>query len=108
MRESIQSHLDTFRAEIAEYERLVECDRTQDLKIEVDSILELPRVLIKARIAAKMTQKELADRLGLEENRIKQYEDSDYQCASLVEIIDITEALAIELKTASFVVIFTR
>ena len=38
MRESIQSHLDTFRAEIAEYERLVECDRTQDLKIEVDSI----------------------------------------------------------------------
>lgn len=106
MRESIQSHLDTFRAEIAEYERLVECDRTQDLKIEVDSILELPRVLIKARIAAKMTQKELADRLGLEENRIKQYEDSDYQCASWVEIIDITEALAVELKTASFVVDF--
>ena len=53
-----------------------------------------------------MTQKELADRLGLEENRIKQYEDSDYQCASWVEIIDITEALAVELKTASFVVDF--
>ncbi len=106
MRESIQSHLDTFRAEIAEYERLVGCDRTQDIKIEVDSILALPRALIKARIAAKMTQKELADILDLEENKIKQYEDSDYQCASWVEIIDITEALAIELKTASFVVDF--
>lgn len=106
MRESIQSHLDAFKAEIAEYERLVKCDRAQDLKIEVDSIVELPRVLIKARIAAKMTQKELADRLGLEENRIKQYEESDYQCASWVEIIDITEALAVELKTASFVVDF--
>ena len=53
-----------------------------------------------------MSQKELADRLGLEENRIKQYEESDYQCASWVEIIDITESLAVELKTASFVVDF--
>jgi transcriptional regulator with XRE-family HTH domain len=106
MRESIQSHLDTFRAEIAEYERLVKCDRTLDLKIEVDSILELPRVLIKARIAAQMSQKELGDRLGLQEERIKQYEESDYQCASWVEIIDITEALAVELKTASFVIDF--
>ena len=106
MRESIQSHLDAFNAEIAEYERLLECDRSQDLKIEVESILELPRVLIKARIAAKMSQKELADRLGLEEHRIKQYEESDYQCASWVEIIDITESLAVELKTASFVVDF--
>ena len=106
MRESIQSHLDAFKAEIAEYERLVGCDRSQNLKIEVESILELPRVLIKARIAAQMSQKELADRLGLEENRIKQYEESDYQCASWVEIIDITESLAVELKTASFVVDF--
>jgi hypothetical protein len=62
MRESMQSHLDAFKAEIAEYERLVKCDRAQDLKIEVDSIVELPRVLIKARIAAKMTQKELVER----------------------------------------------
>lgn len=106
MRESMQSHLDAFKAEIAEYEKLVGCDRTLDLKIEVDSILKLPRVLIKARIAAQMSQKELADRLGLQEERIKQYEESDYQCASWVEIIDITEALAVELKTASFVVDF--
>jgi transcriptional regulator with XRE-family HTH domain len=106
MRESVQSHLDAFRAEIAEYERLVKCDRAFALKIEADSILELPRVLIKARIAARLTQKELADRLGLEESRIKQYEDSDYQCASWTEIIDVTEALAVELKTASFVVDF--
>lgn len=106
MRESMQSHLDAFKAEIAEYERLVTLDRTKDFRIEVDSILEMPRVLIKARIAAQMSQKELADRLGLEESRIKQYEDSDYQCASWVEIIDITEALAVELKIASFVVDF--
>ena len=106
MRESVQSHLDAFRAEMAEYERLVKCDGALALKIEADSILELPRVLIKARIAAKLTQKELADRLGLEESRIKEYEDSDYQCASWAEIIDITEALAVELKTASFVVDF--
>ena len=106
MRESIQSHLDIFRAEIAEYEKLIGWDLTQELTIEVDSILDLPKVLVKARIAAKITQKELADRLGLEETRIKQYEESDYQCASWVEIIDITEALAIELKTSSFVVDF--
>ncbi|MCU0541726.1 MAG: helix-turn-helix transcriptional regulator [Oscillatoriaceae cyanobacterium Prado104] len=106
MRESVQSHLDAFNAEMAEYERLMKCDRAFALKIEAGSILEFPRVLIKARIAANVTQKELAERLGLEESRIKEYEDSDYQCASWGEIIDITEALAVELKTASFVVDF--
>lgn len=66
----------------------------------------MPGVLIKARIAANLTQKELAGRLGLEESKIKEWEDSDYQSASWAQIIDITEALAVELKAASFVVDF--
>ncbi|MEG4205440.1 hypothetical protein QUA20_16085 [Microcoleus sp. Pol7_A1] len=37
---------------------------------------------------------------------LEQHEESDYQCASWVEIIDITESLAVELKTASCVVDF--
>ncbi|MBD2580115.1 helix-turn-helix transcriptional regulator [Oscillatoria sp. FACHB-1406] len=107
-RSALQSHRDAFQAEIDEYDRWVSWERTQKLEIHINSILELPKVLIGARIAAKMTQKELAQRLGLSEQRIQQYEDSDYQCASWLEIIDVTEALAIDLKSANFVVDFNE
>ncbi|RUT02168.1 hypothetical protein DSM106972_062430 [Dulcicalothrix desertica PCC 7102] len=51
---------------------------------KISSFYHLPDVLIKARIAAKMSQKELADILDIEEERIKECESKDYQCASFI------------------------
>lgn len=67
---------------------LANCDKTQPIKIQVENFNKLPNVLIKARIAAKMTQKQLADILGISEERIKECEDKDYQCATFLEILD--------------------
>lgn len=100
MRESIQSHLDAFRAEITDYERLLKCDRTQHISLKVESINKLPDALIKARIAAQINQQELAQILGIEEGRVKQYEDTDYQCASFVEILEVCTVLAVEFEIA--------
>ena len=86
--------------EIEEYENLINCDNNQPIKIQVENFNKLPDVLIKARIAAKMTPKELADILGIEEQRIKECEDKDYQCASFCEILEVSAALGVEFDNA--------
>ena len=95
-----QSHLIALQAEIAEYERLINCDKSQRIQIKVESLNKLPDALIKARIAAKMSQQELAEILGIEEQRVKQYEDTDYQCASFGEILEVSTVLGVEFATA--------
>lgn len=99
-RRAVQYHLDKLQEEIAEYERLINCDKSQPIKIKVESINQLPDALIKARIAAKLSQEELAKILGIEEQRVKQYEDTDYQCAGFVEILEVSAVLAVEFETA--------
>ncbi|MFB2836250.1 helix-turn-helix domain-containing protein [Floridanema evergladense] len=95
-----QSHLIALQAEIAEYERLINCNKSQPIQITVESLNKLPDALIKARIAAKMSKQELAEILGIEEQRVKQYEETDYQCASFVEILEVSTVLGVEFATA--------
>ena len=95
-----QSHLMALQAEIGEYERLMNCHQNQPIQIKVESLNKLPDALIKARIAAKMSQPELADILGIEAERVRQYEDSDYQCASFIEILEVSTVLGVEFETA--------
>lgn len=99
-RDSYQSQVDELKEEIAEYERLVSWDKSQPIQIKVESLNKLPDALIKARIAAKISQEELADLLGIDEQRVKQYEDTDYQCASFVDILEVSTALGVEFETA--------
>ena len=99
-RDSYQSQIDELKSEIAEYERLINCDNSQPIQIKVESLNKLPDALIKARIAAKISQQELAQILGIEEQRVKQYEDTDYQCASFVEILEVSTVLGVEFETA--------
>jgi len=49
---------------------------------------ELPKALVQARIARGLTQKDLADRLGMDEQKIQDYEATDYQRARLARITD--------------------
>lgn len=99
-RGSLVCHLEKLEAEIAEYERLISCDRLQPIEIVVENLTKLPDALIKARLAAKMSEKELADLLDMDEQRIKECEAKDYQCASFCEILEIAFALGLDFKTA--------
>ena len=107
-RDSYQSQVDELKSEIAEYERLINCDTSKPLKIKVDSLNKLPNALIKARIAAQISQQELAHLLGIDEQRVKEYEDTDYQCASFVEILEVSTALGGEFGTATVQVDFAE
>ena len=99
-RDSYQSQVEELKAKIAEYERLMNCHQNQPIQIKVESLNKLPDALIKARIAAKMSQQELAELIGIEAERVRQYEDSDYQCASFIEILEVSTVLGVKFETA--------
>jgi transcriptional regulator with XRE-family HTH domain len=99
-RGSIQRHLDQLHEEIAEYEKLMAWDKIEPIEIVVEDFNRLSDALIKARMAAKMSLEELAERLDMDPERIEKYEKKQYLDATLREILDISLALGLEFKTA--------
>ena len=97
-RDALQSHVQQLQAEIAEYERLKDCHSSQPIQISVESLTKLPEVLIKARIAASLSQEEVAKRLGIEPERVYRYEESNYKFASFLEILEVATVLGISLE----------
>jgi HTH-type transcriptional regulator/antitoxin HigA len=57
------------------------------------SLTELPRAIIEARIAARVTQKGLADLLGIAEQQVQRWEASKYAGVSMERIQQIADAL---------------
>src|ERR1019366_3162994 len=72
--------------------------RERPAVIEAQSIEDLPRALIRARIALGMSQKELAEKMGLKEQQIQRYEATEYSAASLTRIREVGEALGIRIS----------
>jgi ribosome-binding protein aMBF1 (putative translation factor) len=98
-REALQSQLDDLLAQLEEYEAL----KSGKYKvIELESFAELPRVLVQARIAAGLSQKELAERLGLKEQQIQRYEATKYASASFERLNEVINALAIKVQEKVF------
>jgi len=91
--DALSGQLQDLRAELRAYEALRSADQSA---FAIESLEELPRTLIKARIASGLTQRELAERLGLKEQQIQRYEASDYQTASLARLLEIARALGIK------------
>lgn len=91
--DAMRSQLDDLEAEIQEFDYL----RSGKADIQaIKSIELLPETIIKARIAAGFTYKDLANKLGVQEQQIQRYEASDYKTASLGRLIEIAKILEIE------------
>ncbi len=101
-RGGLQCHLDQLQAEIAEYEMLTSHDSQTPIVLRLDDIDYLAQILIKARMAAKLSQKELADLAGLTEEKIKQYEHDDYASASFLDVRFVIDALDIQIQAGEF------
>ncbi|WP_373544943.1 helix-turn-helix domain-containing protein [Chamaesiphon sp.] len=85
------------KQELAEYEQL----KSGNISTFVlGSLDDLPTTLIKARIATGMTQKELADKIGVREQQIQRYEASHYNSASFDRLRSIANTLNIEITQA--------
>jgi transcriptional regulator with XRE-family HTH domain len=94
-REALESQLEDLRTELADYEQLKSADVSV---ITVSSFDELADGLIKARIAAGLSQKALADRLGLKEQQIQRYEAERYGSASYQRLCDIAAAIGVRIR----------
>jgi transcriptional regulator with XRE-family HTH domain len=85
-------------------ELLSELNQYDDLKAgkvsvgTLDSLDDLPRVLIQARIASGLTQRDLAERLGMPEQQVQRYEANDWNTASLGRLIDVAKVLGVAIK----------
>lgn len=90
MRDGMESQLESLRRELREYEEL----RSGDVPVvDLSYIGNVARDLIRARIAAGLTQKDLAERLGMPEQQIQRYESTDYESVSLARILEIADEL---------------
>jgi transcriptional regulator with XRE-family HTH domain len=98
-RDAIQSQLDELREELSAYEGLRE---GRSRVLELISLDELPAALIQGRIASGLTQRELAQRLGMKEQQIQRYEATSYSGASLDRIREIVAALGIKIREDVF------
>ncbi|WP_439880930.1 helix-turn-helix transcriptional regulator [Pontibacter sp. MBLB2868] len=98
--DALQSQLDEMLEDIASYEAL---KQGRVRTIRVNSFDELPIALIKARIASGLTQKDLAEILGIKEQQVQRYEDTSYEGASFRRLKEIAQALQLKIKEDVFV-----
>ena len=94
-KDALRSQLYELKSELREYEDLKEGMFEFN---QLSSIAELPKLLIRARIASALSQRELAERLGLKEQQIQRYEATDYSSASLTRIKSVAAAMGVSFE----------
>jgi DNA-binding XRE family transcriptional regulator len=94
MREGIASEAEELRAQLDHYEQLRDGHITAR---EITSLRELPSALIEARIAARLTQGDLAERIGVAEQQIQRWEANGYAGVNLERLQGIADALGIRI-----------
>ena len=94
-RSSLEQQLSDLESDLAQYEQL----RSGEVRrLPVASITEIGLKLIEARIVQGLSQRELADRLGMKEQQVQRYEQDQYFSASLARCAEVAAALDIDLR----------
>jgi len=82
------------RRELEEYERVA---GSRILTVEVHSLADLPSALIHARVASGLTQRELAERVGVTAQQVQRDEQTEYAQASLERLQRVWQAVGAQL-----------
>ena len=96
--DGLQSMIDELREEIQEYERTKQGDVDMT---SLTSVHMVPRTLIRARIARGLSQRQLAQLVGLKEQQIQRYESNDYSNVDLGRVQEIARALTGDASTGA-------
>jgi ribosome-binding protein aMBF1 (putative translation factor) len=97
-REAVESQLGDLLAEVGECQAL-QAGRQRPLQLR--SLEEIPGALIRARIAKGLSQKQLAEKIGLKEQQIQRYEATDYATASFGRMQQVIRALNLRIRKAA-------
>lgn len=88
--DALNSQIQSLLDELREYENL----KTGSVKApDLGYISFVPADLIRARIACHLSQKELAEQLGIPEQQIQRYEAIEYESVSYARISEIARVL---------------
>ena len=93
--EALRSEYENLSMQIHEYETLK--SGTVEM-LKASNLEELPRILIRARIVKGLSQRQLADAIGLKEQQIQRYEAEEYATASLRRLADVSNALSLNIS----------
>ena len=93
-RAAADSQLQELQEQIDAYQRL-QMNKSKVLVLE--AVEDLPKTLIRARIASGMTQEGLAHRLGVKTQQIQRYEATEYESASFARIRKVVQALGLRM-----------
>ncbi len=102
---SFNSLIEDLETQLNEYNSLVEGNFHC---LQAKTLEEIPKVLIAARLAQKMSQKDLAIALDLNEQQIQRYEMNDYEAASWTRIVEIAMALKMKFSFEKIMIINTN
>lgn len=100
-RDALESLLDDLNVELEEYEQL----KTEEVStISVYSLEELAHGLIMARVAGSLSQRALAQRMGIKEQQIQRYEAEAYASASYRRLCQVARALNVRIEKVDLVI----
>jgi DNA-binding XRE family transcriptional regulator len=95
--DALNSQLQSLLDELREYEGL----KAGKVKApDLGYISFVPADLIRARIACHLSQKDLAEQLGLPEQQIQRYEAIEYESVSFARISEIAKILQDAIKVS--------
>lgn len=76
--------------------------------IKPEGIQDIPDALIGSRLAQKISQKELAESLGIKEQQVQRYEATDFEGASFSRVVEFAHALNMQFLFKKIVIISTE
>lgn len=95
MQDAMESEIVELRAQLARYDDL---RAGRVAKRTLTSLRELPVALVEGRIAAQLTQRQLAERLSVPEQQVQRWESSSYSGVGIDRLQDIADALGLQLS----------
>jgi HTH-type transcriptional regulator / antitoxin HigA len=104
-RRALKSQLEEMTSDVEEYEALKAGKVTE---FEAQSLNELPVLLVKARIARGLTQKEMAERLHVKEQQVQRWESNNFHGVSIETLKAMADALGVVLAFSASLVPATQ
>jgi ribosome-binding protein aMBF1 (putative translation factor) len=93
--EGVRSQIQEMKEDLEAYEKIKSGEKRV---LALGRLEDLPNVLMMARVAQGMSQRGLAQKLGMKEQQIQRYEATHYQSASLKRVIEVASTLGVEIQ----------
>ncbi|MGI8397446.1 helix-turn-helix domain-containing protein [Agrobacterium deltaense] len=94
-RRSLEELSNALRFELVEYDEL-KSGKVSELSVE--TLADLPKTLIKARIARGLNQSQLAELLGTKPQQIQRWENDEYSNVGFTALKSIADALNLDVQ----------